>query len=112
MIPSRNDPVTIPCPVCANPFTPSGKRRYCGDACKVSAHRRRRQPDVTPVVVPAATDRRAGTVYECDNCGTRTLGTQRCDECQTFMRRIGPGGLCPCCDEPITIHELITPTEP
>jgi hypothetical protein len=41
MNPSGNDPVTIPCPVCATPFTPAGKRRYCRDACRVAAHRRR-----------------------------------------------------------------------
>ncbi len=48
------------------------------------------------------------TVYECGQCGARTIGAQRCDDCHTFMTAAGIGGLCPCCDEPITIDELIT----
>jgi hypothetical protein len=103
MNPSSNDPVTIPCPVCATPFVPAGKCRYC----RVAAHRRRtRTIEATVAVVPPP--RRLRTVYECDTCGTRLLGTQRCDDCGTCMRRVGPGGQCPCCDEPVTIEELLT----
>ena len=108
MIPSRNDAVTIPCPVCAAKFTAAGKRRYCSDACRVAAHRRRHQPDPAATApVPPAGERRHATIYECGNCGTRTLGEQRCEDCATFMTRVGYGGLCPCCDEPITIDELL-----
>jgi hypothetical protein len=46
------------------------------------------------------------TVYECDGCGARTLGEQYCDECRTFMRRVGVGGCCPACSEPIAYQEL------
>jgi predicted nucleic acid-binding Zn ribbon protein len=106
--PSGNDAVTIPCPVCATPFVPTGKRRYCRDACRVAAHRRRQRPDpATATVVPAGRPRGKSTLYECDNCATRAVGTQRCEDYGTFMRRVGPGGLCPCCDEPITIDELL-----
>ena len=31
---------------------------------------------------------------------------QRCEDCGTFMRRVGIGGHCPACDEPVTIDEL------
>jgi len=106
-IPLRHDAVTIPCPSCGRPFTPAGKRRYCTDACKAAAYRRRRQHVITPVVLPRARPPKPVTVYECDTCGTRAVGEQRCDDCGTFMRRIGTGGHCPHCDEPITITDLV-----
>jgi hypothetical protein len=46
------------------------------------------------------------TVYECDGCGARDVGEQRCADCARFMRRLGIGGACPCCDEAITVAEL------
>ena len=108
MTPSRNDAVTIPCPACASPFEPVGKRRYCCDACRVAAHRRRhRASDVPEVLVPAGEPRRAHTVYECPSCDGRALGEQRCDDCNTFMRSLAPGGLSPCCGEPVTVDELL-----
>ena len=110
MIPSGNDPVTIPCPVCATPFAPVGKRIYCSDTCRVAGHRRRRRVghDPTPVTVPApsAASRRAVTVYECDTCEIRLLGEQRC-QCGLFMRKLGPGGRCPSYDDIHTINELL-----
>ncbi len=111
MNPSSNDPVTIPCPVCATPFQPIGKRRYCRDACRVAAHRRRhhRADDAVEPVPPAGRPRRSTTVYQCGTCEGRALGQQRCEECGTFMHRLGIGGLCPCCDEPVTVDELLNP---
>ena len=46
-------------------------------------------------------------MYECAACGTRYLGEQRCPECQQFCRRIGPGGACPHCDEPVALADLL-----
>ncbi len=110
MNPSSNDPVTIPCPVCATPFVPAGKRRYCRDACRVAAHRRRHRTDDTPEILPPpGQPRRPRTVYQCGGCDERALGEQRCDDCGTFMRSLGLGGRCPCCDEPVTIDELLNP---
>ena len=110
MIPLCNDVVTIPCPVCATPFRPIGKRRYCQDSCRVAAHRRRHQVDAVVDALPApVAPRRPVTVYECDGCGIRMLGTQRCEDCGTFMRKIGIGGLSPCCGEPISVDELLNP---
>lgn len=110
MTPSCNDVVTIPCPVCATPFLPIGKRRYCRDACRVAAHRQRHRIDLVADALPATpAPRRPVTVYECDGCGARELGNQRCDECGTFMRKIGVGGLSPCCGEPISVEELVNP---
>lgn len=106
-IPLRHDPVTIPCPICARLITPTGKRRYCTDACKAAAYRRRHQATTTPVIVPPTRPRKPITVYECDACGTRALGEQHCDQCRTFMRRVGIGGHCPHCDEPVAITDLL-----
>lgn len=109
MTPSGNDAVTIPCPACASPFEPVGKRRYCSDACRVAAHRRRnRAADAPEVLVPAGEPRRAHTVYECPTCDGRALGEQRCEDCNTFMRSLGLGGPSPCCGEPVTIDELLS----
>jgi len=47
------------------------------------------------------------TVYQCDGCGARAIGEQRCTECSAFMRRVGIGGACPRCDEAIAVAELI-----
>ncbi len=106
--PSCHDPVTMICPVCQQPFTPTGRQTYCEDACRAAAYRRRRDAGKATAVVPKALPRRPITVYECDGCGARALGDQRCDDgCGTFMRRVGVGGLCPCCDEPVAVNELV-----
>jgi hypothetical protein len=105
--PSCHDTVTMRCPVCQHSFVPVGRQQYCGDPCRAAAYRRRRDAHHTPVVIPKARPRRPITVYECDNCGERALGEQRCEPCSTFMRRIGVGGCCPACDAPIATQELV-----
>ena len=106
--PSRNDGVTIrACPVCGHGFEPSGRRRHCSDACRQAAWRRRHTPAPPEPPVPPKGTKRAVTVYVCDNCDARSLGDQYCPDCHTFMRAAGIGGLCPCCDEPITLSELL-----
>lgn len=111
MIPLSNDSVTIRrCPVCQTPFPAGGKRIYCSDTCRVAGHRRRQHTEQArlPVAIPPAAPatQRDITVYECDTCGTRQLGQQRC-ECGLFMRKLGPGGHCPGCDDIHTIDELL-----
>ncbi len=104
---SRHEPVTMACPVCGIAFRPVGRQLYCSGACRAAAYRARRD-SVHPVIkVPKAQPRRPITVYECDACGLRTLGDQRCDACGTFMRRIGLGGSCPSCDEPVALVDLV-----
>jgi hypothetical protein len=105
--PWRDGPVTITCPVCQQGFTRKGKRQWCSPACKTEAWRRRHQADRPAVVVPLARPRRPITVYECDGCGARAVGHQRCEDCGTFMRKIGLGGPCPHCDEPVSVTELL-----
>jgi hypothetical protein len=95
------------CPVCLRTFSPSGRARSCSGACRSLAYRRRRDATRASVVIPAPRPNKPVTVYECDNCGARALGDQRCDDCGTFMRRVGIGGCCPSCDEPIAVSELV-----
>jgi hypothetical protein len=105
--PSRDDDATAACPMCQRLFTPVGRGRYCCDGCRKTAWRRRHQPPPAPISVPAAGGpRRPITVYECA-CGYRALGEQRCEECGSFMSRVGVGGLCPNCDAPVAAKELL-----
>jgi hypothetical protein len=101
------------CPICQATLT-SARARYCSDACKQRAYRLR-QADTAPVDLDALTaDLRARrslaahTVYECPTCEVRLLGEQRCPDCHVFCRRLGLGGTCPHCDEPVTLAELLT----
>jgi len=105
--PSRDDPATMTCPVCQSYFTPTGRQQYCGTPCRKTAFRRRHQTPPTTVVVPAARPRQPITVYECPSCGERLLGEQRCHQCNAFTRRVGIGGACPHCDEPVALADLL-----
>jgi len=105
--PSRDDTATITCPVCQSSFTPAGRQRYCTTACRKTAWRRRHQnPAISPPVL-AARPRREFTIYECPDCGQRLHGQQRCPDCGIFAARLGPGGPCPHCGEPVTITDLL-----
>ncbi|HUY63313.1 MAG TPA: hypothetical protein VMV14_02195 [Acidimicrobiales bacterium] len=96
------------CPVCQRSFTPVGRQKFCTDACRAAAYRRRRDANrPTTLTVPNTQPRRPITVYECDNCGNRALGQQRCPDCSTFMRKIGLGGECPSCGDPVAVTELL-----
>jgi hypothetical protein len=99
------------CPACQAALT-SARARYCSDACKQRAYRLRQTDN--PVDLDALTadlrSRRAlvaRTVYECPSCDARFLGEQRCPDCHVFCRRIGVGGPCPHCDDPVTLAELL-----
>ncbi len=48
------------------------------------------------------------TIYECPDCETRYVDERRCPDCNLFCRRIGTGGNCPHCDEPVAHKELDT----
>jgi predicted RNA-binding Zn-ribbon protein involved in translation (DUF1610 family) len=107
--PSRDDPGTMTCPVCQRRFSRTGRQAYCSTACRKTAFRRRHHQPAA-VTVPDAHPRRPITVYECPDCGERLLGQQRCEACNTFARRIGIGGSCPHCYEPVAIKDLIDET--
>lgn len=110
VLPLRNDGVTIAavtCPACGSPFRPVGRRRFCSDACRQAAWRRRHSASKALAPLPKGDPRSSGTVYECPSCGVRYLGQQRCPDCQLFCRRVGLGGSCPHCDEPVALADLI-----
>lgn len=106
-VPSCHDSVTIACPVCQRSFTPVGRQKFCSDACRAAAYRRRRDANRPALSVANTQPRRPITVYECDTCGNRALGEQRCPDCSTFMRKIGLGGECPHCGEALAVTELL-----
>jgi len=103
--PSRNDGITIACPICRQAVPRVGRRRFCSDACRQAAWRAR-QP-VPPVLPVTHRSPRPATIYECPTCETRFLGEQYCPDCHTFCRRIGPGGSCPHCSEPVAVSDLL-----
>jgi hypothetical protein len=106
--PSRNDGVTILCPVCrVRRFVPIGRKRVCSPACRQAAFRRRHLAANELPVVPPLRPRRNRTIYECPACEARYLGNQRCFECGVFCRRVGAGGLCPECGEPVAVADLL-----
>ena len=45
--------------------------------------------------------------HECPDCGERLYGEQRCQQCGSFARRVGIGGPCPHCDQPVALSDLL-----
>ena len=105
MKPLRNESETTRCDVCGTEFEPVGRQRFCDGACRQRAWRRRHAVSSEPSLPTRAP--RLSTVYVCTECDTRYLGEQRCPDCQRFCKRVGPGGLCPHCDEPVAVADLI-----
>ena len=89
------------CGQCGARFASVGRRRWCSDACRQAAFRTRR------AAPRPAQPAKADTVYECPSCEVRYLGEQRCQECNVFCRSLGAGGLCPHCDEPLAITDIV-----
>ena len=106
--PWRDDGATKLCPVCQHRFKAVGQAQYCSDGCRKKARRLRHRTAAVPVVVPApGVPRRSLTVYACQACDTKALGVQRCEDCGSFMTRVGLGGECPACSEPVAVCELL-----
>ena len=100
--------VTAPgcCPACGQRLPTGRSRRFCSPACRQAAYRRRHQPIAQQVPLPASRSRLDGTIYQCPECETRYLAEQWCPDCSRPCRRLGAGGICPCCEEMITVAEL------
>lgn len=112
-----NGPSARRCLVCELPAR--GRSAYCSDAHRVQAFRlrHRQQLGFQSEALQADLRRRrrlaAHTVYECNQCGERFLGEQRCDQCNRFCQAIGLGGRCTGCDELVLIADLLhEPLEP
>lgn len=98
----RYETPTTVCGQCGTSFTPTGRRRWCSDACRQSAWRQRR-------AAPRPTQpTKIDTIYECPQCQTRYLGIQRCEDCNTWCRRLGPGGPCPHCEDLVAVSDLVS----
>jgi hypothetical protein len=96
------------CHGCGRPL-PAGRadRRFCSAACRQRAYRSRAGAPAS-----ASSERRsprAETIYECPGCGERSLGEQRCPDCNVFCRRVGAGAPCPHCGEPVAVADLLAP---
>ncbi len=103
----------LQCPVCWTPFIRVRRQRFCSDNCRKTAWARNHQPAPRPAQpVPPPRRRRDATVYACPDCDTRYYAQQWCHDCNQPCARVGLGGLCPHCDEPVTINDLLdTPKE-
>ena len=108
---SGNSPEARRCLICERPAL--GRSAYCSDTHRVAAFRLRHREELAPRADALRAELRrrgqlaAHTVYECEDCGDRFLGRQRCDGCSRFCRAVGLGGHCPGCDEPVLIIELL-----
>ncbi len=110
--PPVDDHATTPgrglCPVCWATFHPTGRQRFCSDTCRKTAWARTHRTVPRPVTpVPPAGRHRDTTIYSCPGCDTRYHGQQWCPDCNQPCTRIGLGGLCPHCDQPIALTELL-----
>lgn len=121
MIPSRDVSVTmlvstrsVQCGVCGRWFAARGRQLWCSAACRQTAFRRRSQSllSIRPAILRRVGRGRATTVYQCPQCESRALGTQRCDDCNCFGFRVGMGGLCPHCEQPVAVVDLIPELAP
>ncbi len=113
--PSRNDvettsPSRLCCyPVCGAGFRRTRRQRYCSPACRQAAWRARHaEPPVPTVATTTTRPRRDTTVYACAECEQRYLGQQWCPDCHRPCRRVDIGGLCPHCNEPVAIIDLLS----
>ena len=99
------------CLLCGGPRS-STRARYCPRACQQRSYRLRHQtPTADLTTVRKVLQRHqalvAHTIYECGGCGERFLGERRCSDCNLFARAVGVGGVCPECDAPILIGDLL-----
>ena len=104
---SARSQVERSCPACGLTFLGDSRRIWCSDACRQRGFRLRwSAPDEAPIIFPRRLPKDT-VVYQCPACDQRYLGTQRCESCGTFCRRLGPGGPCPHCDEAVAVADLV-----
>ena len=109
--PSGDVSVTAPgCDACGAPLPAGRSRRFCSPACRQAAFRRRHQSAAAEAPLQPRRSRRQGTLYQCPDCETRYLAEQWCPDCSRPCQRLGAGGICPCCEEMITVEELTEDT--
>lgn len=88
----------------------SGRCGWCSPACR-QAGWRRPHPGTPPGAGPArAAAGPPAHGVRMPGCGERYLGQQRYEARGIFCSRIGPGGPCPHCAEPVAIQDIIDTT--
>ena len=106
-------PAPPACPVCWTVFQPVGRQRFCSGNCRKTAWARLQAVPHPTVTVPPAGQRRDSTVYACASCDARYYGQQWCHDCNHPCTRVGLGGLCPHCEAPVALTDLLdTPATP
>jgi hypothetical protein len=100
--PSDDDAMKV-CECCGQRPAASG-RRYCSEACRRLAFQARY---AHPPKAHLAHIFVEGTVYYCPECEARYYGVERYLACDRICRPLGIGGICPCCDAPVAIQDLI-----
>ena len=97
------------CPSCLRPFTRHGRQTYCTPACRQKAYRQRNITSEihTATPTPPRRHRRNVSDYQCPDCDQILLGEQWCPDCQRPCNRLGLGGSCPHCAEPVTVDQLL-----
>ena len=95
------------CRACGRTFPVRGRKTYCDDACRQRGFRLRQRPFDEIGLGLATRLPKTAIVYQCPECDARFLGQQRCDDCGVFMKRLGPGGACPHCEEAVAVADLI-----
>lgn len=93
------------CPVCDIQVS-STRARYCSSACRNRAWRRRRDQLAFSSQTQVSGQPSWSAIYECPNCKRRLLGDHRCPACNLFANRIGLGGPCPHCHQPVLLTDL------
>jgi len=101
------------CVLCGAGFQGAGRGRYCSRGCQQRAYRLRQMPSQPTLLKTWAAQLHerqlllGQTVYECSQCGQRLVGQHRCPDCNLMARKLGLGGSCPHCDEPLLVLELL-----
>ncbi len=110
--PSGNVLATQMCLYCSEVLPKGRSRIYCSDNCRVNAWKRRKRATASTAEIPKDRPSKATSIYECPLCEVRYLGKQYCGDCGCFCRKVGSGGLCPHCDEPVAFIDLIESSNP
>ena len=114
MTPPRNDIETTSagdsrCRLCGDQFRRIRRQTHCSPACRQAAWRARNIATRLAGAVPAlpVRHRREVTVHACTECDQRYFGEQWCGDCNRPCTRVGIGGTCPNCEEPVAVDELL-----
>ena len=69
--------------------------------------RRRYYVASAPSTLALAAQPERRPVYGCSQCKRRMLDDHRCPDCNRFGHWLGLGGLCPHCDQPVVLTDLV-----